>query len=213
MSPKRRHFRTFVVLGVVCLVLVGGRAWAGGSPWYVAARFGESSAEAQFGAVHPKFVDDEAGTAAVELGYQVNEYLSVEGGFHDLGSHAAFGSPCRQSDVACIERLWTLGLCAEPGCAELLAPAEAELSGFSVALVPGVPLGDRLSLRGKVGIMAWDGDVVVPGFDLSERFSGEELLTGVGLEYSFPGGLGILLQHEELDLDVGTTSLGLSWRF
>jgi len=214
MTPQTKLRRVWTVLGAVCLVLAGGRLRAEESPWYVAARLGEASIEAQFGARHAKAIDDEAGSAAVDVGYRVNRYLAVEAGYLDLGSHAGRGSPCLQTDDACIERLAALGLCVEGfECTEVVAALEAEISGLSLALVPSWPIGERLSLRGKVGLMAWDADVAARGFGVEERFSSEELLTGVGLEYQFPGGLGILLQHEEVDLDASSTSLGLSWRF
>jgi len=38
-------------------------------------------------------------------------------------------------------------------------------------------------------------------------------LIGVGLQFDFPSGFGLLLQHDEFDLDVSTTVLGVSWRF
>jgi hypothetical protein len=215
MSLRNGCVRFSTVIGLVCLVLAGGQAWADDSPWYVATRFGESSAEVQFGSRHAKWVDDEANTMAVDLGYEVNRYLAIEAGYLDLGSHGGWGSVCRQSDEACIERLITFGLCIEGSeCSpEVLAAQEAEISGFSLALVPGWPLGERFALRGKLGLIAWDSDVTALGFGVTERFSGEELLTGIGLEYSLPSGLGVLLEHEELDLDASSTSLGLSWRF
>ena len=201
--------------GAVCLVLGGGQLRAGESPWYVAARFGEGSAEARFGVRHPKWIDDRDDSSAVDLGYELNRYLAVEAGYLDLGTHRGWGSVCRQTDEACIERLITLGLCVDGSdcSAELLAAQEAELTGLSLALVPRWPLGERFALRGKLGLIAWDSDVVALGFGVTERFSGEEILAGVGLEYSLPGGLGILLEHDELDLDASSTSLGLSWRF
>ncbi len=214
MSPPNRQFRFWTVLSTAFLVLGGGQLWAEESPWYVAARFGESSVDAQLGARFTQQINDEAGTAAVDVGYEINRYLAVEAGYQDLGSHAGFGSPCRQTDDNCPELLATFDLCAEGfACTEVLAALDAEISGFSLALVPSLPLGDRVSLRGKVGMIAWDGDVAAPSFGFRDDFSGEELLTGIGLEYSFPTGLGLLLQHEEMDFDVGATSFGLSWRF
>ena len=214
MSPPRAHHRCWIALALVAFVLGGGQVWAGESPWYVTARFGEASAEAQLGDRHPQRIDDEAGSAAVDVGYEINRYLAVEAGYQDLGSHAGFGSPCLQTDDACIERLAGLGLCVEGSeCAEILAALNADFSGLSVALLPTWPVTERLAVRGKIGLMAWDGDVTAVSFGVSERFSSEDLLTGLGVLYSFPGGLGILIQHEELDLDAGTTSLGLRWRF
>ncbi len=215
MDPATKRFRhTCLLLATACLVLAAGRLQAGESPWYVAARFGESSAEAQLGQRHPQRVDDEASTASIELGHEVNRYLAVEAGYHDLGSHAGVGSPCRQNSDCFIERLAALGLCAEGfDCTEIAILIDVEISGLSLALVPRLPLGERLSLRGKLGILSWDGEVTAASLGTIERFSGENLVAGVGLEYSFPSGLGILAQHEELDLDGGATSIGMRWRF
>jgi hypothetical protein len=110
MSPQRKLRRGWTVLGAVCLVLAGGQLWADESPWYVAARFGESSTEAQFGSRHPKQIDDEAGAVAVGAGYEVNRYLAVEAGFHDLGRTSTLRSPasrcpwCRAGRLATASR-------------------------------------------------------------------------------------------------------------
>ncbi len=80
--------------------------------------------------------------------------------------------------------------------------------------MPSLPLGDRFALRGKVGLMAWDSDVTGLFFSgQSERFSGEDLLTGVGVEYVWPSGFGLSADYEQLDLDATGTRLGISWRF
>lgn len=214
MSPTKRLNRCALVPALFAFVLSGGQLWAGESPWYVTARLGEASAEAQFGTRHTKRIDDEAGSFALDLGYEVNSHLAIEVGYHDLSSHAGFGSPCREDILVCIERLASLGLCIEGfECTEVLAAIDADISGLSLALVPSWPLTERIALRGKVGLMAWDADLAAARFGYSERFSGEDLLAGVGLEYSFPGGLGLQIQHEVLDLDAAATSLGLRWQF
>ena len=62
--------------------------------------------------------------------------------------------------------------------------------------------------------MAWDSEVRGPlDFGPIESFTGEDLLLGIGLEYGFSSGLGLLLEYSELDLDVSTTALGVSWNF
>lgn len=224
MSVYTMRPRILTVIGFAGLVLAGGQAWAGESPWYVAARLGDAAVNARLGSQHPKRLDDQAGAGAVEVGYAVNRYLAVEFGYQDLGSHAGVGSACRQGDDVCIERLATLGLCVEGfDCTLAVAELEGDVDGFSLALVPSWPLGERLSLRGKVGVIAWDADVAArrgsvfaasgsPTIRNGELFSGRDLLAGLGLHYSFPNGLGLLLQFETFDL-AGTTSLGVSWRF
>lgn len=225
MTPQAVQSRIVTVIAFVGLVLGGGQARAGDSPWYVTARLGETSVDALLGSGPFKRLDDRATAAAIDVGYAINRHLAVELGYQDLGSHAGFGSPCPQGDDRCIERLATLGLCAEGfDCTRVVADLEGEVDGISLALVPIWPLGERLSLRGKAGVIAWDADVAVTRGQLfvdsasrvtreGELFSSRDLLAGLGLEYSFPNGLGLLLQHETFDLDADTTSLGVSWRF
>ena len=224
MTSYRRHARLSIVIAFAGLVLAGGQAQAGDSPWYAAVRLGDAGVDTLLGARHPKRIDDRDTALAIDVGYTINRFLAVELGYQDLGNHGGFGSPCLQTDDACIERLAALGLCAEgTECTEVLVTLGAAVDGLSLALVPSWPISERLSLRGKAGLIAWDADVAVEtGFVLAgasrttangELFSDRDLLAGVGLQYSFPNGLGVLIQHESFDLDAETTSLGLSWRF
>lgn len=218
--------RATSLIGTVfaALVLCGGQLGASESPWYVAARLGDASVDARLGSRPIWRVDDEATAGAVDVGYTLNRHLAVELGYQDLGSHAGFGSPCPRGEEGCVERLASLGLCVEGfDCTEVLASLAAKVDGVSFALVPIWPIGERFSLRGKAGLIAWDTDVTVErGFVTTsgsrttrngELFSSRDLLAGLGVQYSFPNGLGLLLQHETFDLDARTTSLGVSWRF
>lgn len=224
----RRFARTTCIPSVIAfaaLVLATGQLWAGDSPWYAAARFGESRVDAELGSRQPRRFDDSDAATAVEVGYTLNRHLAVELGYQHLGSHAGFGSPCPQSVDSCVERLAALELCAEGfDCARAVNTLSADVDGVSLALVPSWPLTRGLSLRAKAGLIAWDTDVVVErGFLVpastsrttarGELFSDRDLIAGLGLRYDFPSGLGLLLQHETFQLDAETTSLGLSWRF
>jgi hypothetical protein len=214
MCSRSKHHLVWIVLGAVGLVLIGGRLAAAESSWYVAAQLGQSGSDAQFGAQHAKLVDDEADAAAVGVGYAVGRHLAVEAGYHELGSHRGFGSPCRASEP-CIERLATLGLCAEGfECAQVLVPLDADIEGFSLALVPSWPVGEHISIRGKVGLMSWDGEISGgAAFGVIESLSGEDLLTGIGVQYDFSDSFGLVVSYEEVDLDVSWTSVGMNWRF
>lgn len=208
-----QRITTGAVAGVVLLAL-GSMAYAGDSPWYVVASVGESDAEARFGSRHPKRIADDQEAVALAVGYAVRPWLSVEGGYHDLGTHRGFGSPCRESDDACIERLAQLNLCIEGfDCTEVSTNLDADVSGLSLAAVPRWPVTEELSVFGTVGVMAWDSEVEAPSFGRIGDFSGEDLLLGVGLRYDLPSGLGLAAQYAELDLDIRWTSFGLAWRF
>lgn len=215
---------SWTVIAVACVVLCGGQLQADESPWYVAARLGDAAVDARLGAQPTNRIDDQATVGVVEVGYSLNRYLAVELGYQDLGSYAGFASPCPRGEEGCVERLASLGLCVEGfDCTEVRPTLSAEVDGISVALLPIWPISERLSLRGKAGLIAWDTDVTVErGFVTTaasrttpdgELFSSRDLLAGLGLQYNFPRGLGLLLQHETFDLDARTTSLGVSWRF
>lgn len=194
------------------LALVAAPLLAGESPWYLEAKLGEASAEATFGSRWTKRIDGSDGAASVAVGYQVDRHLGIQAGYHDLGRFDGTGSPCPDSAETCVE---LLALCVEGfPCTEVLVPLEAEVSGFSLALVPRWPVGERVSVYGKVGVIDWDTDVsglfTTAG---TERFSDRDLLAGVGVQYTFPKGLGVLLEYEDLELGLASTSVGVSWRF
>lgn len=225
MNLCRGRSRIPTVITFAALVLAGGQLSAGDSPWYAAARLGDSSVDARLGTRHTQLIDDQDSSTAFDVGYTINRYLAVELGYQDLGTHSGFGSPCLQSDDNCPERLASTGLCVEgTECTEVLVTLGARVDGLSIALVPSWPLARGLSLRGKAGLIAWDTDVdfgrpfvirAVAGDTTrtGEPFSGRDLLAGLGLRYDFPSGVGVLLQHESFDLDAQTTSLGVAWRF
>ncbi len=222
LQSSRTTFLTGLVFGG--LVLCAGQLGASEPSWYVAARFGDATVDARLGSQPVHRIDDEAAARTVEVGYSLNRNLAVQLGYHDLGSHGGFGSPCPRGEEGCVERLASLGLCVEGfDCTEVRPSLAAEVDGVSLALVPIWPIGERFSLRGKAGLIAWDTDVTVEqGFITTaasrttangKLYSSRDLLAGLGVQYDFPNGLGLLLQHETFDLDARTTSLGVSWRF
>lgn len=218
--------RTFGSLAVpaallAVAVLAGAAALqAGDRAWYVEAKAGPASLDARFGVRSPKTFDDDDTSRAVELGYSVNRYLAIQAGFHDLGEFAGGGSPCPEAAPFCIERLAldTLGLCVEGReCLQVFAPVSAEVTGYSLSAIPRWPVGDRLWLFGRVGVLDWETDISHTGSSFGggrlDSFSDQGLLTGLGVRYAFPKGLGVLLEYQRLDLDFGTANLGVSYRF
>lgn len=195
-----------VLLAVV--VLAGGRPLvAEPSGWEVGLKFGRSSLEQSFGEQqrHKSF-DDRAGASAVEIAYFFNEYVGVQAGYSELGTFRGTGSSCPFDPRTCRETL------------ALFAPAavEAEVTGWSLAVIPSWPFTERLAAYGKLGVfdrdteLSSDVELIGGGRDF-DRLSGTDLLTGVGLRYRFGKGLGTLVEYQRAELDSAT--LGLTWRF
>lgn len=182
------------------LALPATAAWAGDSPWFARGKFGQADADAVLGAAAGgRTVDDEDGSAAVEAGYRFGRHLAVQAGYHDLGEHEALPIPCPPSEICPLI---------------LFEPATAEVTGVSLALVPSLPLGERLSLFAKVGAIDWEAELVsdVSGRTL-DTVDDIDLLAGVGVGYDFPSGLLLQLELEGFDLDVLALTAGIGWRF
>ena len=190
---------------LLAAVLVGG-----GDPlaadekgWQVDLRLGRSSLESSFGERHSKSFDDQADASSVEVGYFFNRYVGIQAGYHDLGSFEGTGSPCPDEVDPCIA---------------LLAPIEAEVTGWSLAVVPSWPFTERLSAFAKLGALAWNTDlsseliVTAHGREF-ETLSSTDLLAGIGLSYRLSTRLGAVAEYRRLDLDLASTSLGVNWRF
>ncbi|MEE8524173.1 MAG: outer membrane beta-barrel protein [Thermoanaerobaculia bacterium] len=227
MSHTTQRCLRFGLVLVTILGLAASELSAGESRWYLETKLGQSEFEGTLGFRHAKFFDDSDSAASLAVGYTVNRYLAVEIGYHDLGEHGGFGSPCAENEEICPATALPpgaehpLALCVEgatdPICGfyPLVAtPVTADVTGLSFAVVPRYPFNDRFSVYGKVGVIDWDADV-------SEAFSGRavdsfsdrDLLTAVGLQYTFPIGFGVLAEYQQLDFDVSSTSLGASYRF
>ncbi len=226
MSQSKHTSRpvTPAVVAVACALLGTSELAAGDSRWYLETKLGQASLDAQFGSRWPKMFDGDHNTASVEVGYALNRYLGFQAGYHDLGDYQGFGSPCPEDADVCVAasdqtplaNTQALGLCVEGFVCGPTAslPLAAEVSGVSLSVVPRYPFTEKLSVYGKLGVVDWRSEVSgLLSARRTERFSDSDLLAGVGVQYVFPKGLGVLAEYQRLDLDVGSTSLGASWRF
>lgn len=197
------------------------------SGWYLEATLGRTSFEATLGSRWPKWFDDEDRAAGLEVGRALNRYFAIQGGFVDLGDYQGHGSPCPEDAESCIELLATLpgyedsealALCAEGReCLLVAVPIEAEIQGWSLSLVPQLPIGERFSLYGKLGVIDWEAELF-HHLEISRRnridsFSDQQLLTALGARCDLPGRFAVLAEYRRLDLDLDSASLGLRWRF
>lgn len=211
-----------------CSVFLAATLFAGSAPlaadqsgFQVDLKHGRSTLDDTFGRRFVKSFDDEAASSSVEIGYFFNDYVGVQVGYHDLGTFDGGGSPCPDDVEGCIEALSEeiLALCADQApCVAVFAPIEAEVTGWSLAVVPSWPFTSRLSAFGKVGVLEWDTDLsstlqLTSAGREFERFSNTDLLTGIGLNYRIGKNLGASVEYRRLDLDLASASLGVNWRF
>lgn len=217
-TKLRGKGRMTVLAGLLALWVAAPIA-AGESPWYVEGKLGEGNLDTTFGRVFLKTYDDESGVSSIEIGRRVNRYLSVQAGLHDLGDYVGTGAPCRDSDDFCVatvtEEQLALGLCIEGAVCPLVAvPLGAEVDAWSLALIPRWPVTERLSLRGRVGWTDWEAEVSgLFSLPTTERFTGSDTALGVGAEWTFPNGLGVLAEYTDSEPGLTISQLGMSWRF
>jgi len=85
------------------------------------------------------------------------------------------------------------------------ADAKIDVSGFNLAALGILPISEKFSVQGKVGIFFWDQDATANSTVFgSESFSesGNDPMFGVGATWNFSKQFGLLVEYEKF-LDVG----------
>ena len=166
-----------LALGLLATLLLPAVASADGR-FFVSASVGQSELSEDFDGFD---VDDDSTAWRLSFGWRLNDYLALEGGYHNFGRFEedfdVDGTPVRVSLKA---------------------------DGFTLGGVGSIPLGERFNLFGRVGAFFWDGDADLNGvtqatpedtnlylglgvrYDLNERFS----ITGDGSRYDLDGTTG-----------------------
>ena len=207
---KQRPFgiSRFALLVGLGALWIAAPAAADDSRWQVVGKVGQTSVNGQFGAQGFGWsVDDDDASGSLELGYAVHRYVVLQGGYHDLGSYGRLSRHCPT-------------LCEPDPFGQPIVvpdvPAGVDFRGFSLALVPRWPVTDRLWVRGKIGFLDWRGEVAETSlqepFVEFEEPSDTDLVAGVGAEFLFDRGVGLLVEYEDSDL-ASSLSAGASWRF
>ena len=126
-------------------------------------------------------------------GYQFNRNLALELGYADLGEATIAG----------------------PGIGGTL-----EATAFEVVAVGMLPVMDKFSLYGKIGI--YRGDTEANGLGGSASETNTDLTFGVGARFDFTRNLGVRAEWQKYqdmgggvigEGDVDVVSVGLLWRF
>jgi OOP family OmpA-OmpF porin len=163
--------------------------------FYAGLSLGQSTADdACTGVSGPGVSCDDKDTAWKILGgYQFNRHFAVELGYTDLGEVSASG----------------------PG-----GSASIESSAFELVAVGMMPIVDKFSIYGKLGMYRGETDASAPGVSISE--SNTDLTFGIGVRYDFIRNLGVRAEWQKYtdvgggeigEADVDVISVGIVYRF
>jgi len=119
------------------------------------------------------------------LGYQLMKWVSVEGGYADLGG----------SNFRVVQDTFT-----------------SDLTGWTLNAVVTAPYLEKIGLYVTGGAFFWDKDVRVDrvgGGSVSNSDSGSDYFWGLALRYPFTENIGINLEVKNF-VDIGSTEIGKS---
>lgn len=177
-------------------------AAAAENPFYLTARLGNTSFDADVSAAFGQVIDGDDNSLALGLGFRLGKFMAFQAEWHDLGEVPGAGVPCNPEDLIL--------------CADLTVPVEADSSAVSVSFLPHLPLGgERFFLYGKIGIVSWESDLsaaVEAGGRLGD-VSDEELVYGVGFRVMLPGPFAAFAEFETFADTFETVSLGATLGF
>jgi OOP family OmpA-OmpF porin len=137
-------------------------------------------------------VDTDSTAFRFTIGWQFNDYFTLEGGYHNFG---------RFEQTVDVDG----------------TPVEVSLKadGFTLGVTGSLPLGERFSLFGRAGAFFWDGDADLNGVSQA-RPEDTNLFLGFGLSYRLTEKLeltGDWSRYELEDTESDVASLGLRYRF
>lgn len=108
---------------------------------YFGASLGSSHIDEDFRGLN---IDTGATSYRFVGGFQLGDYLGIEGGYHNFGD---------------FEETVNLG--------GFTTRSEIAADGWTLGGTLGLPLTDRVSLFGRAGVFFWDADVDVDGFSVN----------------------------------------------
>lgn len=135
-------------------------------------------------------------------GYRFMKYLAVEGAYTNFGEATANT------------------IVTAPGAGIVNTTVESE--AWTVSALGILPLGDRFSLFGRLGVNFWNVDVSATGTgsggtaSASDSDDGTDWVYGVGAAFSINKNLSVRGEWERYDFDDGDVDLwsaGISWNF
>lgn len=184
--------------------------------WYLGAGAGQSRADIDNAritrnltdngfAVQSLTNDDRSKAYKGYIGYQMNKYLALEGGYFDLGN---FGYTATTTPAGTLT-------------------GDADIRGINLDLVGTLPLTERFSAFGRIGVTraetrdTFRGTGAVQVNNPNPREHANNLKAGVGLQYALTDAWTARLELERYRIndavgnrgDIDTATFGLVYRF
>jgi hypothetical protein len=199
-SMPRRSLQYLILIAIAATVLLPSSLLATSNGFYVSWKFGSTDADADIGDTFDQVLDGDEDSEAYELGYRFTRFWAVQAAYHDFGSIEGFLDPCPEGAEV---------------CPEVLFPIAGDTKAYSLTIVPQLPLGNRLSIFGKVGLVAWETEVEAASGaeELVDDFDDEDLIFGVGVRFKLFGSFEVFGEWESIASDIETTSVGLTFQF
>jgi OOP family OmpA-OmpF porin len=207
MPSAGRRNRPFTAAAVATALLAGSGA-AAAEP-FLGAGYGQTTYpdDVFIQDVCVECVIDDSDTGfRVFAGYRFNEYVAVEGAYVSYGEVS--------------------------GSLPDLIDVSAEFQGLTLAVVPSIPLGKTVSVFGKIGGVAWYGDLQATSPLVNETADGDgaggSLLFGGGVTVNLGQNAAVSLGWErfnindtleiedvdvDVDMDVDQISANFEYRF
>jgi OmpA-OmpF porin, OOP family len=132
-------------------------------------------------------LEDNDTTLSLFAGYHFNRYIAVEGGYLDLGA-------------AQYRSTGTVRSFNPPASALMTTSVDVESTGFTLAGLGSLPIGDMFELHGRLGVFFAQTDLTVTARIATASTTDSDTLDSIGGFFSVGAGLN-LGEHWSLSLD------------
>jgi OmpA-OmpF porin, OOP family len=194
MSKARK---SFAIVGLASAMAFAGPALAQDTGFYAGIHIGQASAKdgCEGAGALGVSCDDEDTAFKILGGYQFNKNFAVELGYTDFGEVSGAGGGNSFS---------------------------TEATAFELVAVGMLPLADKFSVYGKIGMYRGDVDTSGTGIFGSASESNTDLTFAVGVRYDFTRNLGVRAEWQKYqdvgggdigESDVDVLSIGAIWKF
>jgi OmpA-OmpF porin, OOP family len=200
---KSKAKKGLAILGLASAMALTGPVFAQGQDtgFYIGAALGQ--AEVDIDCDGATSCDEKDSSWKILGGYQFNKHFAVELGYVNLGEASASG----------------------PAGGLGTASVTFESAAFDLVAVGSLPLGDRFSIFGKIGLYRADTDVnacVTALGCASDSDSNTDLTFGFGVRFDIMRNLGVRAEWQRYsdvaasdfgESDIDVISIGVIWKF